>query len=236
MRIEATWDTGSSSPASDAFDRGAAAIAASLAIPLLEPDAAAQLALEEGLVTHLTSLILVDEDSATEAVVPATRKVALPSPRTSRLAGMKMVRLWNATIAGDEPIPPSAPPAREPAPAFDLDIAPGHLERLRSPFAVLGARIDWDREPGRLQVGDISSLEPDVAELLQFCAEAPEIAEYAKAIGVAALVLVVALLARSRAETSRSARRITNAILRDQNPDELDRLMDMLNVRVRYRL
>jgi hypothetical protein len=36
----------------------------------------------EGLVTHLTSLILIDEAATQEASIPATRKVALPTPRT----------------------------------------------------------------------------------------------------------------------------------------------------------
>ena len=37
----------------------------------------------EGLVTHLTSLVLVDEAGATQEGIPASRKIALPTPRTA---------------------------------------------------------------------------------------------------------------------------------------------------------
>ena len=41
--------------------RAVAALAASFALPAFETESAAQLAEAEGLVTHLTSLVLVDE-------------------------------------------------------------------------------------------------------------------------------------------------------------------------------
>lgn len=250
MRIEATWGAASGIPASDAFDRGVAALAASLAIPHLEPDAAEHLALDEGLVTHLTSLVIVDEDSAIESAVPATRKVALPTPRTARMArtletatlrDLSTDAHFDASSRLLSPDSATKKPASAPqatllrAPAPDLDPVLSALKRLKAPFTALGARVDWDRDPGRLQTGETSSLEPDVGELLRYCAEAQEIVEYAKAVGVAALVLVVVLLARSQSETNRSAKRIANSILRDQPPDELDRLTDMLNVRVQMR-
>ncbi len=60
--------------------RAVAAVAASLALPALPEEAAAELAEKEGLVTHLTSLVLVDEAGKSQAGVPGTRKVALPHP------------------------------------------------------------------------------------------------------------------------------------------------------------
>ena len=44
---------------------------------------AARVAEEEGLTTHLTSLVLVDEASEAQEGVPAMRKVLLPTPRTA---------------------------------------------------------------------------------------------------------------------------------------------------------
>lgn len=68
--------------------RAVAALAASLAMPALDDEAAAVLAEREGLVTHLTSLVLVDEAGATQETVPAMRKVALPTPAASLASPM----------------------------------------------------------------------------------------------------------------------------------------------------
>src|SRR5262249_42294253 len=62
--------------------RAVAALAASLALPTLATAEAAKLAEAEGLVTHLTSLVLVDESGATQESVPASRKVPLATPAT----------------------------------------------------------------------------------------------------------------------------------------------------------
>ncbi|MGE3230754.1 MAG: hypothetical protein AB7J30_15085, partial [Hyphomicrobium sp.] len=62
--------------------RAASALVANLRLPGLPTADAARLAVSEGLVTHLTSLILVDEEGAAQAGLPAMRKVALPSPAT----------------------------------------------------------------------------------------------------------------------------------------------------------
>ena len=55
----------------------------SLALPALDDETATQLAESEGLVTHLTSLVLVDEVGAAQEGIPGTRKIALPMPRTA---------------------------------------------------------------------------------------------------------------------------------------------------------
>jgi hypothetical protein len=66
--------------------RAVAAIAASLVLPTLATHAAAALAEAEGLVTHLTSLVLVDEVGTVQDGIPASRKVPLATPRTQMLA------------------------------------------------------------------------------------------------------------------------------------------------------
>ena len=84
MTIAATWRPAMSAAGeADPFARAVAALAASLALPALDPETAAAFAVAEGLVTHLTSLVLVDEASAMPAGVPASRKVALPTPRSA---------------------------------------------------------------------------------------------------------------------------------------------------------
>jgi hypothetical protein len=71
--LVASWGApAAGTPSTDA--RVIGATAAMLAIPLLPHDAAADLAAREGIVCHLTSLVLVDEAGTTQAGVPATRR------------------------------------------------------------------------------------------------------------------------------------------------------------------
>lgn len=57
---------------------GAAAFAAHLAMPSLDEKRAAALAAAEGIVSHLTSIVLVDAEGAVVGDLPEQRKVALP--------------------------------------------------------------------------------------------------------------------------------------------------------------
>jgi hypothetical protein len=88
MVIRASWKPDLSAPASARAegDRAAAAYAAGLLLVSLNEKEATVLAEMEGLVTHLTSLVLVDEQGAVQTGQPAMRKVALPTPRTSMRA------------------------------------------------------------------------------------------------------------------------------------------------------
>ena len=63
--------------------KGLRAYAANLALPSLSEATARKLAVGESLVTHLTSLVLVDEEGPLQEGLPVTRKVNLPTPRTA---------------------------------------------------------------------------------------------------------------------------------------------------------
>ena len=85
VRMSAAW---SGKPAKAAMERdtlseGVAAYAANLALPSLSEATARKLAVGESLVTHLTSLVLVDEEGPLQEGLPVTRKVNLPTPRTA---------------------------------------------------------------------------------------------------------------------------------------------------------
>src|SRR5262249_5761779 len=89
MRLIASVGT-AAAPAADGIAAPAvAALVASLRLPPLGTAEAAQLAEAEGLVTHFTSLVLVDENGATQDVVPASRKVPLATPATQALAARR---------------------------------------------------------------------------------------------------------------------------------------------------
>jgi hypothetical protein len=82
MRLIARFDAVEPPAEGDITARGVAALAASLWLPTLTTGNAARLAEAEGLVTHLTSLVLVDENGATQESVPASRKIPLATPAT----------------------------------------------------------------------------------------------------------------------------------------------------------
>jgi hypothetical protein len=83
MDISATWTGGTV----EAFtgerslqQRAVAAYAAHLRLAELDAPAATKLAVAEGIVSHVTSLVLVDEAGQIQHDVPASRKIALASP------------------------------------------------------------------------------------------------------------------------------------------------------------
>lgn len=84
-KIKAVW-SGAAKKAKTGRDlvaRAVAALAAALAVPLMREDRAAEFAASEGIVCHLTSLVLVDEAAEASEGIPANRKVDLSRPRTS---------------------------------------------------------------------------------------------------------------------------------------------------------
>src|ERR1700722_6051038 len=88
MELVATWSEPGAvtAPGERSVEAHAvAALAAGLMLPTVDAQAAGDLAAAEGLVTHLTSLVLVDEAGAVQEAIPATRKVARPPPAASGL-------------------------------------------------------------------------------------------------------------------------------------------------------
>jgi hypothetical protein len=123
--IEAVWNAAETEDAqAPELARAVAAFAASLRLPTLTEAEAAQLAEREGLVTHLTSLVLVDEAGPTQEDLPAQRKVALPEP-----AVLDFSVFSRLSVA--ESIAPSFAQTSlaQPPPDYDLEI-PSFLRRL----------------------------------------------------------------------------------------------------------
>src|SRR5205085_8795109 len=81
-RVVASWGE-TSERAQTPEARRVGATAAMLAIPLMREDEAAKLAEAEGIVCHLTSLVLIDDAGERHQGLPAARKVALSNPRTA---------------------------------------------------------------------------------------------------------------------------------------------------------
>ena len=96
--IEAHWHQAQGAIGSDLRSRAVAVLAAGLQFAYLPEDEAAALAEAEGIVTHLTSLILADEVGDRLDGIPSTRKVPLPEPRVVTGDGSPAARLHSDSL------------------------------------------------------------------------------------------------------------------------------------------
>ncbi|MCM8627674.1 vWA domain-containing protein, partial [Accumulibacter sp.] len=201
--IEADWRPARGGDSEDPYARAVAAFAASLALPCLDEEAAAALAEAEGLVTHLTSLVLVDEAAEAHEGLPATHKIALPTPRTADFL-MEQRLSCAPSMLGEHRA------EADETPVVAAYSAPGVC---RNDLSQVLARIDWDAAPDRLRRGDLSSLDREVARMIEQAAALPEVIATAHRLGITPTQLVLALLARTCAGANRAAARLARAIL-----------------------
>jgi hypothetical protein len=239
MSVCATWDE--LAPGAKAVatveSRDVGAFAASLALARMTEDEATDLAVAHGIVCHLTSLVLVDEEGETEVGMPAQRKVALMTPRTAQAPESLVLHRHRSGAAPMAGAAPPAPAAASPAGRLgDAMRSAGHsaAEAVRSVFRglaiPLGAappplprgRIDWSSGPERLRRGDLSTIAPDLAAALRLVAMLPEVAALAATLRVDAVVLALALLARAEAASDRSAARFSRALLAVADPAQVE--------------
>ena len=92
----------------------------------------------------------------------------------------------------------------------------------------LGARIDWAAAPQRLQAGDLSALDREVARAIQTAAALTEVVVLARQLALDPVALVIGLIARSESSRNRSAARLAKAIFGDIASARLDDIAQML--------
>jgi hypothetical protein len=227
--LEALWRP-VAGPAAAAAHRGVAAMAASLVVPSLGKEQAAVFAEAEGLVTHLTSLVLVDEEGDVQEGVPATRKVALPAPavviacrerrRVAAMAPEVADCALGSISSSDERAWEVELKAVRPVPGWTSSPVP----RWTS------SRIDWNVSPNRLIAGDLSVLDQDDVVAIRFQAQRPEVIALAQRLGIDPVALVVAALAHAQSATNRSAARVAKAILGNRSRAELGAIVAMFRL------
>lgn len=209
-RIVASWGEPSEHTAS-AEARLIGATAAMLAIPLMREDAAANLAEREGIVCHLTSLVLVDEAGERQEAIPASRKIALSAPPMAHVALLARCAAPLAEFAELR----SAPSTMEMLFMEQEENEHNTGDRRRGSTGLGGVAdwIDWDDNPEALRNGDLSGLPHDLAALIRDAAQIPQVIALANALGIDPVVAVIALLAQAAGSSSRSAQRLARAIL-----------------------
>jgi hypothetical protein len=221
MRLIAAFGAADASGDDGIEARAIAAFAASLKLPTLAVAEAAKLAEAEGLVTHLSSLVLVDESGPTQEGIPASRKVPLATPATQGHMGSVFACLLEEPTAlralARRPSLDAAPggragaatPARRLASPVDRDM----LERNGEDLSRIAASINWDFAPDRLQAGDLKGLGSAVQDAIRKAAAKNEVIALARRLGLDPIVLVVALMAHAVARQNRSARRLAHALM-----------------------
>lgn len=255
MRVAAVW-TPSVAGEGEASTRAAAAYAACIRLGLLAANDAAALAEAEGLVTHLTSLVLVDEEGAAQDGLPATRKVALPTPATAlamaAAPGLNVEARGGAAPAAagghvTHTMYLSLARACGGAPR-QADFSRGRsksvvVEKRRTREAEIpdvdprllqvmdhADRIDWRGEAARLGKGDISGLPAEVIAAIERAEAARPIARLARRLGMTATALVIALLAHSVSGHDRHAERVYRALIGEARREPVERLCERLRV------
>lgn len=229
--IEARWldpaDAAEADAAGGEFSEAVAAFAAGLALCALDKDAATRLAVREGLVTHLTSLVVVDRDGEKVDGLPVTRKVPLPTPPPGLVGAAYCMA--EAPPAGPEPkyyrAMPRAMPrfgsiVRHSKIAAPLADAPD-LEFGSRDFA---RRIDWNVLANALVEGNLDGLEEPVAAFVRETAEFDEVQQAAAELGMDPVRLVIAWLASSVTKESRHAKRVARRLLKSVNRKRFEKL------------
>ncbi|WP_119388552.1 VIT domain-containing protein [Taklimakanibacter lacteus] len=193
--------------------RAVAAAAASFLLPTLTKDVAMALAEREGIVSHLTSLVLVDEAGATQETLPGQRPVALPLPAACSPAPMDIFdaapssrRFARRASGALQPEGSVVKRLRKAVQNFTSQIRPPAIDSAR--------QIDWASDPARLIAGDLSQLPATVGEILLEMAQRDSVKRSAAMLGLTPLLLVIALLARQAGRAgNRAAARVAHRLL-----------------------
>jgi hypothetical protein len=222
-QFNARWSAASAT--SDRVDDGhaVAAFCAGLAIPLLDEARAAELAEREGLVCHLTSLILVDEAGEISNGLPANRKIALPDAGILCLSIDTAHYEELAALDSDRSLSASWGSSfhRQTAGVRQVQSINKPSIRLRSLMSRINAgislqdvanEIDWDDAPNEILSGDLSTLDSTSKRLILQAAQSADAVRIAAELGVSEIVVILAAMAWSQSKFNRSAARIAKSI------------------------
>jgi hypothetical protein len=236
--VEVSWGEPSAGTPADDVGRYAAA----LAIPGLDDAAATRVAVEHGLCTHLTSLVMVDEAGEVQKGIPATRKVPLMASASRGFGGgavaaafasaasqgMGMMRsaLRSASPrlsgmeSGSLSVERSMAWSTAPSPAPEApSSAPGFS--LRTPDAGNEAgRVDWDTLAPRVEELGVKAIPAAARVVIAMYEGLDEVIALAKALGKDVWLVAVALLA-SGAKGNRTAGRLARSVLKGAPEAEL---------------
>ncbi len=158
--IQMDWSAEIEAPAPSDEARAVGALAASLRLPRIPTSEAANYAASEGIVCHLTSLVLVDEAGAVQEGLPGQRKVSLPEPesRSMSLNFCREVSFDAGSTAMDS--------------LSEVVEIPSFMRKLAAPpkapnsLMPMNSEVPSRRRPGKSGLRDLFSSKPDRAASL----------------------------------------------------------------------
>lgn len=228
MEIRAVWSAQAETHPSQ-WSRAVAAIAAALAIPRMSQERAEALAVAEGIVCHLTSLVLLDEIGDAQEGLPAQRRVGLSAPATTEIvlarlrdgapdASSSAQHFLSMDFECLESISAAAPDesrSSEPREISSLHDRPAFMRRQERDQGLLRhlGCVDWTTDPEALRRGDLYMLPAEVKEAICKAAERQEVISLAATLGAQPIVVVLALLADAESASNRAAKRFARAVL-----------------------
>lgn len=194
----------SSSPVENQEFQAITALCASLEMNQLPNEEAATLAERHGLVTHLTSLVLVDEAGERQEGLPQFRKVALPDTAALSMsfsASVKSLTDMHSRIIRN---------------SHDMSfVGLSHRDELGFDLRMLALRLNWSANTAGLEAGDlaaVASRDPndivDLLEELEELSERIEIILLANSLGTTPLAALIWVLAIQVRDKNRYAARI----------------------------
>ena len=231
--LKAQWSTGTNQSFTGRQERAVAAFATGLALQMLSEESASTLAEQEGLITHLTSLVLVDDVGSIQEGIPAHRKIPLPAPSISYSQSMASI---SSSALVDYSLMPSVSLSRSSKISYDEDCydredsAINISPILNNNILKIASAISWDHDPTKLAQGDLSDLSDVEIKIINEVAGLSEIQELALTLNVTTIVLVIALMAQSQAGINRSAARIAKSILGTSPNEEANQAMASLGL------
>ena len=200
------------------FERAIGSLAASLAVPGLTEEFATVWATDHNIVSHLTSLVLVDETGEKQKGIPTSHKIALTTPRT---ASFQAKRDCEASLYSFQPPERGISPKiglTSPVEVFsDFTMKPSF--RIITPFTRdLASKVEWGKYADLLSRGTMSCLPGSVMTAVVTVADIGYVSALATSLGVSAKTVAIALLALFLPETETSAHRVSRFILKDASP------------------
>ncbi len=212
------------------LEHGIAALAASLQLPRLSEDDAAGLAAAEGLVTHLTSLVLVDDAVSKQDNIPLRWRVPL-APQQASFSSGPSYRMASSIVP-----PPSRGSTRQSIVSQVL----GHLlkpagshaakekpeDAFQADLDALAPLVEWDEFAHDLSLGWVDQLDEATAEEIRRLARSPAVIMLAREHSLDALRIIIFLLAkRASAKNNRSATRVMYSLRKDLSPSTINAIV-----------
>lgn len=186
--------------------------AAAIALPLIEGEKAGDYAASHNLCTHLTSLLLIDEEGKTTPGIPEQRKIQLaghaPFPKGYARVGGLGIALGIAHVSDASQLVNSGWERASWGDVFHaLDIWTST------------SSIDWDNLAREVWGGNISGLSLSPGDIVGDLVVNPEIRGLADKLGIDSIIVAIALIAKCHSE--QTAQRVARRILAKASRDDL---------------